>query len=303
MKSNSFRLVVLASCCLVACALLVPAVAGDMAFASTNGADSDTAASGSAPDSSVEESDNPIEKLFGFLFGKSSGKESDPSSSADASSSAAQASPTSEDDPFSKPVESEADAVNRVHDCLMRAGKEVPPKIEFSTMVDGGRYLIHGYEVVNDGGGSSHQATWFFYSVGRDGSIFDETAMCFIDPLTMEKVDRLEVHKNDYYVLSLPPDLANADIKYEQGKFGGPTTVGAITTVIKDGKKQFDVACFSDDWGPQGTMVSVKIGTPSADPSCVVYLLVPAWPLDGGGYDYDTANAKAREYALYVAPL
>ena len=100
--------------------------------------------------------------------------------------SAGTSAPAAADDPFAQPIESETDALNRIHDSLMRAGKELPPKIECDSTNDDGRYLVRGYEVVNDGGGYSHEATWFIYSIGEDGSIRDEVLFVDIDPETME---------------------------------------------------------------------------------------------------------------------
>lgn len=123
----------------------------------------------------------------------SSGAAGSASGSADAgasaSASASSSASASADDPFARPIENETDALNRVHDLLMRAGKTVPPKIEFDSMTDDGRYLIHGYEIVKDGPDSTHEATWFYYSVGADGSIYDEALLVDIDPLTMEPME------------------------------------------------------------------------------------------------------------------
>ena len=102
------------------------------------------------------------------------------------SSTGATASASVQEDPFAQPIENETDAINRIHDSLMRAGKEIPPKIEFVKMIDGDRYLIHGYEVVKDGGGYTHDSTWFHYSIGKDGSIRDETLLVDLDPETLE---------------------------------------------------------------------------------------------------------------------
>ena len=114
------------------------------------------------------------------------GCDSSSESSGSASSGPSPSIVTTDEDPFAQPVTSEDEAVTRIHDLLMRAGKEIPPKIEFVKMIDGDRYLIHGYEVVNDGGGYTHEATWFYYSIGEDGSVRDETLFVDIDPLTME---------------------------------------------------------------------------------------------------------------------
>ncbi|MBQ6391190.1 MAG: hypothetical protein IJH88_06160 [Eggerthellaceae bacterium] len=206
-------------------------------------------------------------------------------------------------DPLSGPVGSETEALNRVHDCLMHAGKEMPPKIEFDHMTDAGRYVIHGYEVVNDGGGASHNATWFWYSVGKDGSMYDEVLMREIDPMTMEAAGQSALPKNDYYVVSLPPELSGAAVSYEEGRFGGPTTAGAITGVVVDDELLFEVVCLSNDWGPQGDMAVVEIGSPSVDPSSVVYLTVPVRPANGDQSDRDAAKKKALEYAAYVTLL
>ena len=208
---------------------------------------------------------------------------------------------SSETDLLSGPVKDETEALNRVHDCLMRAGKEIPPKIEFDHMIDSGRYVIHGYEIVNSG--VFHTATWFWYSVGEDGSIYDELSNCEIDPLTMEAAATSDDWSNPYYKVSLPPELSDADVSYEEGRFGGPTTVGAMTTVMMDGELLFDVVCLSDDWGPQGDMAIMKIGTPSSDPSSVVYLTVPVWQTNDYAHDRDVAEAKAREYVSYVTLL
>lgn len=320
MKTNASKLVVIAVCCLMAVAFVPSAIVSD-AYAGTSGTDGGA----SVGDDSHAEEGGLFDWLFGFLFGGSD----DDGSSSDASSASAEgakpsqpsesASGSSEvsDDPFSRPVESEADAVNRVHDCLMRAGKQVPLRIVCEKMTDDGRYLIRGYEVVReteqqgadfdpeDGDVLEHEATWFWYSVGRDGSIYDETMMREIDPETMEPVAQGEAQPkatdNDYYTLSLPSKLSNCKVTYEEGKFGGPFTVGAITGVVKDGTLLFEVVVLSDDWGPQGDMAILEIGTPSTDPSSVVYLTVPVGPVYGTERDSDTAEAKAREYAAYVS--
>lgn len=87
-------------------------------------------------------------------------------------------------DPFKGPIDSEADAINYIHDCLMRAGKEMSPKIECEGKKNG-RYVVHCYEVVDDGAGK-HNATWYRYSVDEDGNIYDEILLKSVDPMTME---------------------------------------------------------------------------------------------------------------------
>lgn len=64
------------------------------------------------------------------------------------------------------------DACGYLYGLLVNAGKEVPPYLEYDHM-DGDGYVIHGYEVVDDGG-SSHTGTWFWYVVYPDGTIYDE---------------------------------------------------------------------------------------------------------------------------------
>ena len=84
---------------------------------------------------------------------------------------------------------------------------------------------------------------------------------------------------------------------------GGPTTAGAITGVVVDDELLFEVVCLSNDWGPQGDMAVVEIGSPSVDPSSVVYLTVPVRPANGDQSDRDAAKKKALEYAAYVTLL
>lgn len=274
-----------------------------------------------AGDDSSAKAGNPLDWLFGFLFGKNAdnGSTSDAGSanSAENASSGSSASdlPSSNSsaDVLSGPVESEADAINRIHDCLLHAGKKVPPHITCDKVTPEGRYLIHGSETVRDTQQQGadfdpedkdvleHEATWFWYSVGKDGSIYDEVLMCEIDPETMEAAGQSAAPSNDYYTLSLPSELSDSKITYEEGKFGGPTTAGAITGVIVEDRLLFEVVVLSNDWGPQGDMAIEKIGTPSTDPSSVVYLTVPVGPVDGVERDREAAEAQAREYASYVS--
>lgn len=324
-RNAGFARIVLAGCT-VACMMSLVAMPLNQAMAASAGSDgaaSVETGSDVASGEDAKKSEGPLGWLFSFLFGKSSGSEAS-SSSVDATKSSAsdkseehswtqvpsKTSPSASrssaaaDDPFSGPVESEAAAVNRVHDCLMRAGKELPQRIEFDRMTDDGRYVIHGYEVVSDGGGLSHDATLFWYSVGKDGSIYDEVMMCDIDPLTMEKAgstSQSSVSKSDYYTLSLPWQLAEAQVTFEKGSLGGTTTVGDITTITLDGQIVFEVVCFSDDWGPQGTMGFVKLGSPSNNSHCDVYVTVPAKDTPDGGYGTEEARDKARKYAAYVS--
>ena len=218
-------------------------------------------------------------------------------------------------DSSSDQIESESDAVNLVHDCLMRAGKQVPTRIECDQVTDDGRYLIHGYDVVEDSGQQgadldskdegvfAHTATAFWYSVGRDGSIYDEIFMCDIDPVTMEAVQASSSPSNDYYEINLPSELSDAEITYEEGSFGGPTTAGAISGVRLDEWLLFEVVVLSDDWGPQGDMEILELGRPSASSSSVVYLTVPLQNADGSRVEHADALAKAKEYADYVTVL
>lgn len=85
------------------------------------------------------------------------------------------------------------------------------------------------------------------------------------------------------------------------GTSGGPTTAGAITGVVLQGKLQFEAVVLSDDWGPQGDMAIVRIGTPSIDPASVVYLTVPVQPDENRERVREDAEAQAQEYASYVS--
>ena len=316
MRNIAPKLALVAVCCLTA-AVLAPAGLVEEAFA-----DMASAASGASADGdSHERTESPLNWLFSFLLGKpaddSASSGASPSGTAGVSASGSSESASAASEPASNslsgPVESETDAINRIHDCLLHAGKQVPEHITCEKVTPEGRYLIHGSETVRDtqqqgsdfdpedGDVLEHEATFFWYSVGKDGSIYDEIMMCDIDPETMDIVGLPAVPENDYYSLTLPAELAGSDITYEEGHFGGPTTAGAITGVVMDGLLQFEVVVLSDDWGPQGDMAIVKIGTPSTDPSSVVYLTVPVGPVDGGERDPEAAQAKAQEYAPYVS--
>ena len=90
----------------------------------------------------------------------SSGSASAPDSSSSSSSSS------------SVLIASPDDACGYLYGLLVNAGQEVPPCLEYDHM-DGDGYVIHGYEVVDDGV-STHTGTWFWYAVYPDGTIYDE---------------------------------------------------------------------------------------------------------------------------------
>lgn len=96
--------------------------------------------------------------------------------------------PATDDWLFYRPIQNKNDAINRIHDLLMRAGKEVDCKFEFIGMTDDGRYKVRGYEVVNEGGYAPHETTWFIYSIGEDVTVYDEILLCDVDPRTMERI-------------------------------------------------------------------------------------------------------------------
>lgn len=75
----------------------------------------------------------------------------------------------------SSSISSPDEAINYLYGRLVSAGREVPSHLEYDHMSDGG-YVIHGYEDINDGDGS-HTATWFWYVVYPDGSVYDEILM------------------------------------------------------------------------------------------------------------------------------
>lgn len=249
-----------------------------------------------------------LDWLHGLIFGKHEEEQStDTTSSTTTTSTSGTTSgstSTAKDDPFSGPVSSESQAINRVHDLLMRAGKPYLCKFSFVKMTDDGRYLVRGYEDVADGE-TTHQSTWYLYSVGKDGSIYDEIQLCDIDPTTMEKAGTSSSagssYSTDYYTITLPESLSGANISFSGGGSpSGASYVRYIATVVMDNKQLFEVACYTNDARPQGTCAEARIGVPSNDSSYVVYLSTPAWPKSDGGYDYDTAYAKAKEYAAYV---
>jgi len=108
---------------------------------------------------------------------------------------------------------------------------------------------------------------------------------------------------NEYYRLSLPANMSDVEVKYEEGRMSGTTAVGATTTVTRNGSMLFQVSCFSNDWGPQGTQGNARIGIPSKASSCTVYVVVPAQLKQDGGYDTQTAQDQAKKYAAYVTLL
>ena len=72
------------------------------------------------------------------------------------------------------------EACSYVRRFLESTGREVPPLIVCDSM-NGASYRIHGYEEVDDGGGASHTATWFWYEVSPNGLIFDMIANEFLN--------------------------------------------------------------------------------------------------------------------------
>lgn len=69
-------------------------------------------------------------------------------------------------------IASPDDACGYLYGLLVNAGQEVPPYLEYDHM-NGNGYVIHGYDVVDDGV-SVHTGTWFWYVVYPDGTIYDE---------------------------------------------------------------------------------------------------------------------------------
>lgn len=72
----------------------------------------------------------------------------------------------------SSSISSADEAIDFLYNLLVDGGHDVPPYMEFDHM-SGDGYVIHGYEVVDDGGGS-HTGTWFWYTVYPDGTVYDE---------------------------------------------------------------------------------------------------------------------------------
>ncbi len=77
--------------------------------------------------------------------------------------------------PSSSSISSPDEAINYLYGLLVNAGREVPSHMEYDHM-SGDGYVIHGYEDINDGNGS-HTATWFWYTVYPDGTVYDEILM------------------------------------------------------------------------------------------------------------------------------
>ena len=69
-------------------------------------------------------------------------------------------------------ISSPSEACDYLRELLVNGGHDVPPYVEFDHM-SGDGYVIHGYEVVDDGA-STHTGTWFWYTVYPDGTVFDE---------------------------------------------------------------------------------------------------------------------------------
>lgn len=76
-------------------------------------------------------------------------------------------------------IKSASEAVSYVRRYLKAHKKSIPPIMEFDGMRGGSRYSVHGYEWVNQAG-SSHTATWFWYSVTPTGRIYDDVFCKYI---------------------------------------------------------------------------------------------------------------------------
>jgi hypothetical protein len=90
----------------------------------------------------------------------------------DYSSSSSSGSGSSSGSSASTYIGSPDDARNYLYGLLVDGGHEVPPYLEYDHM-SGDGYVIHGYELVDDGA-SVHTGTWFWYTVYPDGTIYDE---------------------------------------------------------------------------------------------------------------------------------
>ena len=105
-------------------------------------------------------------------------------------------------------------------------------------------------------------------------------------------------YQTRYYSVSLPASLSNASIRYDEGHLGGPLSVGVSTAIMVNGRMEYEITCLSNDWGPQTDSGVMKLGSPSSNPSCTVYVLA-SWDRQSGE-SHDAAQRRAREFARNV---
>ena len=101
------------------------------------------------------------------------------------------------------------------------------------------------------------------------------------------------------YSVTLPEPLAS-DCSFaigEESPSPGKTWVGDNVNVISDetGRAVFFVACFSNDWGPQGMLYAKLLGPASATDGANVYLCQAQ--VDG---DQNRVPDETETYAAYV---
>lgn len=101
------------------------------------------------------------------------------------------------------------------------------------------------------------------------------------------------------YTVTLPEPLAsNCSFSIgEESPSPGKTWVGDSVNVISDetGRAVFFVACFSNDWGPQGMLYAKLLGPASATDGANVYLCQAQ--VDG---DQNRVPNETETYATYV---
>lgn len=100
------------------------------------------------------------------------------------------------------------------------------------------------------------------------------------------------------YTVTLPEPLAS-ECSFaigEESPSPGQTWVGDTVSVMRDGYALFTVACYSNDWGPQGMFRSLKIGPSTAIEGTSVWLLQPMEDQRG-----EELPDQRETYATYVA--
>lgn len=100
------------------------------------------------------------------------------------------------------------------------------------------------------------------------------------------------------YTVALPEPLAS-ECSFaigEESPSPGQTWVGDAVSVMRDDYSLFTVACYSDDWGPQGMFRALRLGPSTAIEGTSVWLIQPLEDQMG-----EEMPDQRETYATYVA--
>ncbi|WP_143412214.1 hypothetical protein [Arabiibacter massiliensis] len=99
------------------------------------------------------------------------------------------------------------------------------------------------------------------------------------------------------YTVTLPEPLASecSFAVGEESPAPGATWVGDAVNVVRDGYGLFTVACYSDDWGPQGMFRTLRLGPSAAIEGTSVWLIQPMEDQRG-----EEVPDQRETYATYV---